>query len=80
MNRYGFMEISYVAQSVFLAIKPENYYKTVELAKAPGIYADVYTHVYCPEFPEEEFYIKFACLEDETTVDIWSMNWDGYLH
>lgn len=57
-NRYDGEEPADVVCAVICSIKEENYYKTDELEKIPGQYADIYSSVECEEYPEEPWYVK----------------------
>ena len=66
-------------EDVINAILKTNFYKSVELHNAPGIYADVYRHVNCYS---EEWYVKLFIDENQKIrlVSIWSLNEEGSQH
>ena len=80
LNRYDGVNPAEVAQSVIEAICKENFNKSDELAKHPGTFADIYSGIKCPDYPEETWYAKIVVSDVETILEVWSLNWDDYIH
>lgn len=77
-NRYGVRDVGTFVSRLICSIRFEDFYKSEELDKVPGVWADVYTGVL---FEGEEWYVKFF-IGDEGTVrlSVLSAIWDGYIH
>lgn len=75
-NRYN--STSETVRGIFSSIKEEDYRKTVELVKHPGVKADVYM----PQYDGMTWFVKFCFREGAVSavVDIWSCNWDSVIH
>lgn len=80
LNRYDGADPAEVAASVIEAIESENFRKSDELVKRPGTYADIYNGIECADYPEELWYAKIVMSDGEAILEIWSLNWDGYIH
>lgn len=80
MNRYEGEDPASVALSVIEAIREDDFYKSVELVKRPGVFADIYNDIKCEEYSEERWYVKLLISDDEPVLELWSLNWDGYIH
>lgn len=79
-NRYDGEDPTEIVCEVVRSIEKGDYYKTDELEVRPGVFADIYRHVHCDEYAEEDWYVKLFVMNDETNVDIFSCNWEGYIH
>lgn len=77
MNRYGVFDIRGFLADLFDEIKPENFHKSAESTKVPGVWLDIYRGV---EFEDEEWYVKFFIDDGEVRLSILSANWDEYIH
>lgn len=80
LNRYDGENPAEIAASVIEAIREDNFYKSDELKRRPGVFADVYSGIECVDYPEGKWYAKIVMTDGETGLEIWSMNWDGYIH
>ena len=80
LNRYDGADPAVVAAAVVEAMEKENFHKSDELDARPGTYADIYNGIKCADYPEEDWYAKVVITGDEAVLEIWSMNWDGYIH
>lgn len=74
-ERYS--SVGTAALEIFSAIKPEDFYKSIELDNRPGKWADVYQEV---EYDGIGWYVKFFIEDDGAVVLVWSMNYDGAMH
>lgn len=80
LNRYDGADPAEVAASVVEAIEEADFQKSDELKKRPGAYADIYSGIECADYPEEAWYAKIVMSDEEPLLEIWSLNWDGYIH
>lgn len=74
-EHYG--TVSSTAIEILEMVEPRHFQKSVELDHRLGTWADVYRGAV---FDETEWYVKFFIENDNPTVEIWSMNWDGTVH
>ncbi len=78
MNRHGRNDTARFVAGLFEAVRPQDFYKSVELEVMPGCWGDVYRGV---EYEGEEWYVKFTIREDGTaSLCVLSANWEGYQH
>ena len=80
LNRYDGADPAEIAATVVEAMAKENFQKSDELRARAGTFADIYNGIKCAEYPEEEWYAKVVITDDEAALEIWSMNWSGYIH
>lgn len=81
INRYDGADPAEVAVSVIEAIQGEDFHKSDELRNRPGTFADIYNGIECAEYPEEPWYAKIVLSDsNEMALEIWSLNWEGYMH
>lgn len=80
LNRYDGENPAEIAASVIEAIREDYFNKSDELKRRPGIFADIYSGIECAVYPEEKWYAKIVMADGEVDLEIWSMNWDGYIH
>lgn len=77
-NRHGRNDVVAFVGGLFDAVRPGDFYKSVELEVIPGLWGDVYRSV---EYEGESWYVKFTIREDGTaSLCVLSANWEGYLH
>lgn len=74
-NRYG-ANPRIIAEEVFASMSDGDFYKSMELDKIPGVWADVYM----PTYDGFKWYAKFYIDEGTPVVQLLSCNWDGCLH
>lgn len=80
INRYDGEDPADVVREVVCCIEGKDFHKSDRLDVLPNTFADIYKGVSCDEYPDEEWYVKFAVVDGETVVDVLSCNWDGYIH
>lgn len=76
-------QIEHYLLLLFDALEPDDFYKTEELNKLPGTWADVYRPI--PFIDAElgeasDWYLKFYVEGDYLSVHVLSANYDGYIH
>lgn len=77
-NRYDCAALGNFVRDLICSVEPQDFYKSDELEKIPGTFADIYKGTF---FEEEEWYIKlFIDEEGQAQLNVLSANWDGYIH
>ena len=76
-NHYEGEKLSDVIKGVVESIADDDFRKTMELEKIPGVMADVYK----PTYDDFDWYVKFFLDEDGVVaLVVMSCNWDGVTH
>lgn len=76
-RNHGWLDIDDLLVRVFDAMGPESFYKSAELERRPGTYADIYKGMTCDE---TDWYVKFFIDGEQTVVQVWSLCEDGSMH
>ncbi|MDY4521983.1 MAG: type II toxin-antitoxin system MqsR family toxin [Atopobium sp.] len=78
LTNHGYTNVQQLISGVFNVMCPEDFYKSDELEKRPGIFADIYKGVW---YNNEEWYVKFFIADDGNEhVELWSFKPDGSMY